>query len=697
MRFSFIKILVLPIILFVAGCAFAQKVEITGGDAMRVAGKYEFRARTSKIDSRKIVWTLDREVLNLKGETNLAKNVTTANGKRAAFDLTADADTETVYLVRAEVEGTKDEFSVRVFPAGQRAFFTYRSAGNPDVRTFIVVPPGLNANTRIVLVMHGRSRNADGYIETWREWASRHNYIALAPHFDDVNWKGAAKYNLGNMFNNEEGAGVKNSEANWSFTIVENIHETVRREFEIKDKKFDIWGHSAGGQFVHRFMLFKPNAKVRYAMPANSGWFTAPDLNVAYPHGVRHSLLSVTASDLKRWTSEPVIIFRGTADIERTENLSQTPEADAQGQNRFERAGFMYRQVRAFNPKTKWTMIDVPAADHDQRKMAPAAQRFLENPRMNNQERNNQTANNQSKNNQANVTAAQFYQQAIALGTDTAADLARRRELLEESVKFDADFAPALAALGSLYAKTGKSEESAAELHRALKISPDTPAFHSTLGYVYRYAGLLDESIAEYRQSQRLDAGLVNLIDTEEQITKALIYKGDYRAALESHEKVTNYYKTAKLPHDHKELFYAGVINFYLKDMDAAVKFFDAAAQMEATSIWSLFGQAYKQAGRGERESLSEKARQLETLDIVDGERRYRLAHFYALAGQPDDALRNLRGAIEGGFFNYPYISRDPLLANIRNTNEFQNLLGAAKKRHELFKQKFGKSETVLE
>jgi len=289
MRFYSINIFVsLILLLLPAGDVSAQKVEIRRGAEMRVAGKYEFTANVKNADAKKIVWTLDREVKNLNGETILTKKAATANGKRAAFDLTAVADTETVYLVRAEVEGAQNEFAVRVFPASQRAFFTYRSAGNPDVRTFIVAPPELNTQTRIVMVMHGRSRNADGYIETWREWASRHNYIALAPEFDDVNWKGAAKYNFGNIFKNEEGAGVKNPEANWSFTIVENIHQMMREGFGIKDERFDIWGHSAGGQFVHRFMLFKPNARVRYAMPANSGWFTAPDLNVAYPHGVRH-------------------------------------------------------------------------------------------------------------------------------------------------------------------------------------------------------------------------------------------------------------------------------------------------------------------------------------------------------------------------------------------------------------------------
>ncbi|MGH9944824.1 MAG: hypothetical protein ACRD9R_20945, partial [Pyrinomonadaceae bacterium] len=44
---------------------------------------------------------------------------------------------------------------------------------------------------------------------------------------------------------------------------------------------------------------------------------------------------------------------------------------------RFERAAFMYRRVKSFNPRTNWQMIDVPDAGHDQRKMAPAAQAFL--------------------------------------------------------------------------------------------------------------------------------------------------------------------------------------------------------------------------------------------------------------------------------------------------------------------------------
>lgn len=367
--------MVMPVCVRAASISSKSKAKtgIVKGATMRLAGQHTFAVTGGK----KVRWTLDREETNEDGGAPvLIKNIARARGATATFDLTKTPDKETVYYIRAQSGNFTDVQRVQVFPANERSSFTYKSAGNPDVRTYLVVPATLTPQTRVVLVMHGRSRNADGYIDTWTNWASRHDYIAVAPRFDDKNWKGD-NYNIGNVLAGKNGAGGKNPEAQWSFTVVEGIHEQMRREFQINDTLFDIWGHSAGGQFVHRFMLFKPNAKVRYAMPANAGWYTTPDANRAFPHGIKHPQLAIDAQDLKAWTNKPVIIFRGTADTERTENLSQTPESDAQGRNRFERAAFMYRQVKAANPNTNWQMIDVPDAGHDQRLMAPAAQDFL--------------------------------------------------------------------------------------------------------------------------------------------------------------------------------------------------------------------------------------------------------------------------------------------------------------------------------
>lgn len=334
----------------------------------------------------------------------------------------------------------------------------------------------------------------------------------------------------------------------------------------------------------------------------------------------------------------------------------------------------------------------------------------------------------QQRNPKVNAAAHELYLRAMALRPVTAEQWQQRIELLAQAVKLGPNYAPALAALGdahmqyagktgggarhyeraatllrralkiddkslptllalgSLYAKTGQSEESASLLRRALRQVPNAASLHAALGYVYRYAGLLDQSIAAYRQAQALDASLTSLVENEEQIVKALIYQGDYRAALAAHEKIAAHRQAAQQPADHKELFYAGVAHFYLQEHDAAAKLFAEAARLDALSIWSVFGQAYKAAAQRDHARLLIQAQELERRDIVDGERRYRLAHFYALAGRETEALQHLSKAITGGFFNYPYISRDPLLTNIRATEEFKRLLRQAKKRHETFK-----------
>ena len=349
---------------------------------MRLAGQYTFTATPSQAGGP-IRWTIDREERSENGgKSKLARNVAATVGPTATFNLAKIAGKETVYIIRAGDNGFSDTHRVQVFPPDERASFIYKSTGNPDVRVYIVAPATLSANTHIVMVMHGRGRNADDYINSWVEWAGRNDYIILCPQFDNRNWPGTRGYNLGNIFTGEEGRGKLNPESKWSFTIVENIHQLMRDGFAIKDELFDLWGHSAGGQFVHRLMLFKPNAKVRFAMPANAGWYTAPDLNTDFPSGARHPLSFFTMKNLTDYTNKQMIIMRGALDIERAENLRTTPDADAQGLTRFERAGYMFAKGKAVNPRSNWQLIDVPNADHDQAKMALAAQQFLQKPNL---------------------------------------------------------------------------------------------------------------------------------------------------------------------------------------------------------------------------------------------------------------------------------------------------------------------------
>ena len=104
-----------------------------------------------------------------------------------------------------------------------------------------------------------------------------------------------------------------------------------------------------------------------------------PDLTVLYPYGLSNTHLSFTRQDIIDYTSKHLILMRGTLDVERTSNVRQTPEADMQGPNRFERAEYFFQKgLKISNSNFNWKLIDVPGVGHSSTGMALAAQELLE-------------------------------------------------------------------------------------------------------------------------------------------------------------------------------------------------------------------------------------------------------------------------------------------------------------------------------
>jgi hypothetical protein len=294
--------------------------------------------------------------------------VATATGASATFELSANDDQPVTYEVRA---GERTQ-RITVLPAGVVTRFD-RADANAPVRTYAVVPATLSRATHLLLVMHGHGRNAEDYCESWVDWAAKSDYIVLCPEFDEDDWPGSAGYNLGNVFTGDNGTGQVNPEEKWAFTVAEQVPRRAATDFALDDRLFDMWGHSAGAQFVHRFVLFKPQSAVRYAIAANAGWYTAAAPATAFPYGLQNPVLHLGAS----YTREHLVIMRGGQDDVVDDQVRTDPGAEAQGHTRFERAGFAYAAAPATDPHTNWQLIDVPRADHDQIAMSAAAQRFL--------------------------------------------------------------------------------------------------------------------------------------------------------------------------------------------------------------------------------------------------------------------------------------------------------------------------------
>lgn len=133
-------------------------------------------------------------------------------------------------------------------------------------------------------------------------------------------------------------------EEQWSYSVIETIFDYVKEETGNQSTLYSMFGHSAGAQFVHRFVTFKQNTRLDKAIAANSGWYTVPDTQIEYPYGLKNSGFSDKPT-LTHLFSSNLIVALGDKDTDPNDSsLRHTPEADAQGLYRYARGEHYYTQ-----------------------------------------------------------------------------------------------------------------------------------------------------------------------------------------------------------------------------------------------------------------------------------------------------------------------------------------------------------------
>jgi DNA-binding winged helix-turn-helix (wHTH) protein/TolB-like protein/Tfp pilus assembly protein PilF len=234
--------------------------------------------------------------------------------------------------------------------------------------------------------------------------------------------------------------------------------------------------------------------------------------------------------------------------------------------------------------------------------------------------------------------------------------------------------------LANLLVDTGRVEEAMPLLRRALQANGNYAPLHWELGYAYRFAGLLDESIAECEHALRLDPWVRG---GNGSVLNAYLYRGEYTKFLDSLPKVEN---SAFL------LFYRGLGEYYLKDWNRAENDFDRAFELDA-SLYTRVGKALSDSLAHREADGLQILRGLETeiaqRGVGDPEGTYKIAQSYAALGDSASALRVLRGSVESGFFPYPYLATDPLLEPLRKEAEFAQILAISQRRHQAFRERF--------
>lgn len=233
--------------------------------------------------------------------------------------------------------------------------------------------------------------------------------------------------------------------------------------------------------------------------------------------------------------------------------------------------------------------------------------------------------------------------------------------------------------LANLLIDTGKVEQAVPLLRDALKTNPNHAAAHWELGYAYRFAGMLQESVAECERASAIDPR----VHANGSALNAYLYLGEYDKFLGS---LPDFNETAFI------VFYRGFGEYYQKDWARAAQDFDRAFELDPT-LYTQIGKAMSDAiahrnGHG-LDILRQLENKIEKRGVGDPEATYKMAQAYAALDDKVSAIRLFCQSVENGFFPYPYFKTDPLLDSLRSEAEFDRIMKAAALRHEAFKNRF--------
>ncbi|MDB9720882.1 hypothetical protein OAA67_03295 [Winogradskyella sp.] len=246
----------------------------------------------------------------------------------------------------------------------------YTSFNGKVLRVYYHIPSNTNSNTEILFVFHGNGRNAKDYRDAMILKANQYNFIVIAPEFSVANFLGGDAYNLGNVFidGDNPSSSTLNPEAEWTFSVIEPLFDFVKLNLNNTVSNYHVFGHSAGGQFAHRFLMYKPTARYQKVVASASGWYTASDLEVVFPYGFVQSPLEIVS--LSNLFSKQLIIQIGSLDNNPSASgLRHNQFADAQGLHRLERANYFYNKANTLaisnNLDLQWQLHINDGADHN--------------------------------------------------------------------------------------------------------------------------------------------------------------------------------------------------------------------------------------------------------------------------------------------------------------------------------------------
>lgn len=234
-------------------------------------------------------------------------------------------------------------------------------------------PQEWSPDTPVLFVHHGVGRNGEAYRDYWLKLVDDIGVFVIAIEFSEEHFPDYLWYHFGNR---HDEAGAPNPREQWTYGIDERLFSELRDQKLTRRRRYGLFGHSAGGQFVHRMLSFGYRDHVAIAVSANAGTYAMPDLQTAWPFGLGETELDHRS--LRELLEFPLTVMTGTQDIKTTGRyFPKGPRSMRQGATRHERAHNYVRAgheaAAAFGTRCAWTVINVPDVGHHGERMSVAA------------------------------------------------------------------------------------------------------------------------------------------------------------------------------------------------------------------------------------------------------------------------------------------------------------------------------------
>ncbi len=220
----------------------------------------------------------------------------------------------------------------------------YRPLRDKPVNVYYYIPTSGDIQTMPVLfVLSGAQRVGNGELNPWYRLAEEYGFIIINPQFTKELYN-ENEYQFGNVAVAKKSTEL-NKKKKWAYNIIEDLFDYYLKVTGSKVKGYYLFGHSAGGQFVHRLVMMLPDARYIKAVAANPSAWTMPledglrDSSGAvygWPYSVKDTP-SGNRRVLKKVLSRRLYVQIGSNDI-KTKSLDQSAGANAQGPRRYHRA-----------------------------------------------------------------------------------------------------------------------------------------------------------------------------------------------------------------------------------------------------------------------------------------------------------------------------------------------------------------------